>query len=308
MADKKFILDLGKLVIAAAWADEELKNEEINALKDLLFSLDELTGRDWDQLEIYMESPVSPEEAGKLQAEVLRQIKTDEQKDFVLQTLEKLAEADGTVTENEKALLDGVKKQMEQVDTGFFSRLSKMIGSAINKRQENYTSASQRESRIDDFVKNTIYYELQDEIQAGEVKFNLPEEKLRKLCFAAGLLARISAVDEQISDNEKKAISKILSEQWSLTQEQAALVTKVSCKKSLEGLDNFRLSRGFFECTDINERRAFLVALFKIANACGKTSYDETEEIRKVANGLKLSHQDFIAAKLTIPDEEREML
>lgn len=308
MADKKFVLDLAKLVIAAAWSDENLANEEINALKDLLFSLDEVTGRDWDRLEIYMGSPVSPEDTAKLKSEVLNQIKTEEQKAFVLQTLEKLAKADGTVTEKEKSLLDGIREQMERVDTGFFSRLSKMIGAAINKRRDNYSCGTQRESRIDDFVKNAIYYELQEEIESGRVDFDLPEDKLRKLCFASGLLARISAVDEQISDNEKKAISKILSEQWSLTRGQAEAVTRVSCKRAVRGLDNFRLSRGFFETTDITERRAFLAALFRIANACGKTSYDETEEIRKIANALKLSHQDFIAAKLTIPDEDREKL
>jgi len=47
--------------------------------------------------------------------------------------------------------------------------------------------------------------------------------------------------------------------------------------------------------------------LFRIANASEKTSYDETEEIRKIATSLKLTHKDFIEAKLTIPDEDREM-
>jgi len=36
-------------------------------------------------------------------------------------------------------------------------------------------------------------------------------------------------------------------------------------------------------------------------------SYDETAEIRKISNSLKLSHKDFIEAKLTISDEEREV-
>jgi hypothetical protein len=38
MAEKQFVLDLAKLVIAVAWADGTLVNEELNAVKDLLFA------------------------------------------------------------------------------------------------------------------------------------------------------------------------------------------------------------------------------------------------------------------------------
>jgi len=43
-----------------------LKNEEINALKDLLFRLEDVTGEERAHLEIYMYSPVSAEERDKL--------------------------------------------------------------------------------------------------------------------------------------------------------------------------------------------------------------------------------------------------
>jgi uncharacterized tellurite resistance protein B-like protein len=58
----------------------------------------------------------------------------------------------------------------------------------------------------------------------------------------------------------------------------------------------------------LDERRNFIKCLFRIANASEKTSYDETEEIRKISTSLKLTHKDFIEAKLTIPDEDREVL
>ena len=61
MPDKNFIMDLAKLLIAAAWADGELRNEEINSLKDLLFTLPEISGREWPNLELYMDSPVTSE-------------------------------------------------------------------------------------------------------------------------------------------------------------------------------------------------------------------------------------------------------
>jgi len=115
-------------------------------------------------------------------------------------------------------------------------------------------------------------------------------------------------VDSGISEREKRIIKDVLSTQWGLSEQQAQIVTQISCDKTLQDLDYFRLTRGFFDCTTLDERRSFIKCLFRIANASEKTSYDETEEIRKISNSLKLTHKDFIEAKLTIPDEDREVL
>ena len=45
-----------------------------------------------------------------------------------------------------------------------------------------------------------------------------------------------------------------------------------------------------------------------MANASEKTSNKEIEEIRSIAASLKISHSDFIDAKLTIPDIDRNGL
>jgi uncharacterized tellurite resistance protein B-like protein len=308
MPDRKFIMDLAKLLIAAAWADGELQNEEINALKDLLFNLEDVSGDEWSQLEIYMDSPVSSEEREELLWTVLEKIQSEEEKELVVGTLEKLFQADGVVTEEEQAVLEEIKEGVSGVNIGVLARLSKMIKATVTERGETYKSAAQRESQVDDYIENTIYYKLKSESEKKGIKIELPGQEVRKLCFAAGLLARISAVDAEISDDEKKAVKQVLSEEWNLSEQQAEIVTQISCDRTLQGLDYFRLSRGFFECTTLDERRNFIKCLFKIANASNKTSYDETEEIRRISNSLKLTHKDFIEAKLTIPDEERQAL
>jgi len=304
MPEKDFVMALAKLVIAAAWADGELQNAEINALKDLLFGLEGLSGADWAELEIYTDSPVDPQERENLLAAVLERIKSDEDKNLVLTTLETLVRADGVVTGEEQTLLEEVQKGVSEVGTGMLARLSKMMKAAVVKRDRTYGSAAQRDDQIDDYIKNTIYYQLKSQ----GMEIDLPEQTLRKLCLAAGLLARISAVDAGISDREKQTIEQILADEWRLSKHNAKIVAAISCERTLKGLDYFRLARGFFECTTIDERKNFLKCLFRIANVSEKTSYDETEEIRKIAASLKLSHKDFIDAKLTIPDEDREVL
>ncbi|MBN2182631.1 MAG: TerB family tellurite resistance protein [Sedimentisphaerales bacterium] len=308
MLNKEFVMDLARLVIAAAWADGRLQNEEINSLKDLLFNLEEVTGEDWATLEIYMDSPVEPQEADQLLERVLSRIKSPQDRDFVIATLENLIRADGVVSDEEKAILEKIKEQASSVEVGIFAKLSKMMKRSISNRNQTYKSAAQRESQINDFIENKIYYQLKSDRDKKGIKIDLPEEKLKQLCLAAGLLARIAAVDSGISDREKQTIRDVLSEQWNLSERQANIITEISCDRTLKGLDFFRLTRGFFECTTLQQRKDFIKSLFRIANASDKTSHDETEEIRRISNSLKLSHKDFIEAKLTIPDEQREVL
>lgn len=308
MTDKTFIIDLAKLLIAAAWVDGELSNEEVNALKDLLFTIPDITGEEWKHLEIYMDSPVTSEEREELLSRVLLSITSKEDKALVIETLTRLFQADGIVSDEESEVLQEIREILDKAHTGIFSRMSRILKTSVKKRKQTSDAASQRESRIDDFIMNTVYYQLESEFLKKGIEINLPEQQVRKLCFAAGLLAKIAAVDSGISENERNTIKSILSNEWGLSDEEAELVTEISCQRTLKGLDYYRTTRGFFDCTNNDERKAFLKCLFKIANASETTSYEEVEEIRRISISLKLPHKDFIEAKLTIPREDREVL
>jgi uncharacterized tellurite resistance protein B-like protein len=301
-------MDLGKLMIAAAWADGELSTEEINSLKDLLFAIPDITGEEWKQLEIYMDSPVTPEERENLLSRVSAHVTSKEDKAFVIKTLTRLFEADGTVSDEESAVLEEIEAALAGARTGILARMAGAIKTSVKRRGEASKAATQRESRIDDFIMNTVYYQLASELSEKGIEINLPEQQVRKLSFAAGLLARIAAVDSGISESERHTIQSVLAEEWKLSHQEAVLVTGIACQRVLKGLDYYRTTRGFFDCTEHDERKAFLKCLFKIANASDMTSYEEVEEIRRISTGLKLSHQDFIEAKLTIPREDREVL
>ena len=92
---------------------------------------------------------------------------------------------------------------------------------------------------------------------------------------------------------------------WLLPEAQATLVAEVAASEIGRGLDYYRLSREFFECTDEDERVRFMDVLFAVADGDGRVSYEEIEEIRTIANVQKLSHKQFIDAKLKIPRERR---
>jgi uncharacterized tellurite resistance protein B-like protein len=86
---------------------------------------------------------------------------------------------------------------------------------------------------------------------------------------------------------------------------QAAFVADVAISETAGLLDRYRLARRFADVCGYQERVEFLDVLFAIAAADGEASYDEIEEIRAIAEALKISHQDFIEAKLKIPEDRR---
>ena len=65
-----------------------------------------------------------------------------------------------------------------------------------------------------------------------------------------------------------------------------------------KNLDLYRMAREFFAKTSELERERFLETLFAVANGDGKVSSQETEEIRTISKPLKMSHNQFIRAKL----------
>lgn len=303
MANKDFILDLGKLMVGIAWTDGQLHPEEINALKELLFLLPDISGEDWRQLEIYMTHAVTDAEREDLLDRVLKGIRSASEKQLVLDTLEKLVVVEGGSANAE--VIETIRQDLESKSTGLLAHLLSPLRKTIKSRASHYSGKSSREDRIEDFIKNTIYFQLTSELTARDHALNLPEEEVRKICLAAGLMAHVAWVDNEVCHREREAMSVGLQQLWDLPKEEAELITEMSHTRIMHGLDLVRLTTGFCEYTTVAERKAFLQCLFAIANAAEQTSNAEIEEIRRIAKSLELPHQEFINAKLTIPKEER---
>jgi len=304
MPEKSFILDLGKLIIAAAWADGKLTHDEVNSLKEVLFSLKEISGDEWKKLEMYMDSPVTEEEREILLEHLLNKIRTQQEKKMVINKLQELFQSDGKVTPQEEALLKEIESAVSKTSTDIFSQFSKALKSTISKRS-SAVSSTLRENDFDDYIKNTVYYDLQQKQKTSGITIDVPEQQLRKLCLATGLLSFIAQVDSSISDQEKKVMEKILTRDWNLSAKQADLLIQISAERAVKGLDFYRIAYSFYGVTTVDERKDFIKTLFKIANARNKTSRKEIEQIRRISQALKVTHKDFIEAKLTISREDR---
>jgi uncharacterized tellurite resistance protein B-like protein len=305
MADKSFILELGKLLIGAAWADGKLSIPEVNGLKELLFQLPEISGEEWMELELYMVSPVSEDERQRLLNRVLSQMATHTEKTLALQTLEKLLPGDVEGADKQTEVVNQLREDIEQGSLGFLEHLRRPLRMVLNRRGQHYAHEQDRESRLEDFIKNTIYFQVIMELRDQGMTLELKDTEIRRLCLAAGLMARVAGVDQEVSLEEQKVMRDILKSEWKLSNEHAQLVVEISHHRVFRGLDGVRLVKGFNNYTTLSERRDFLKCLFAVANATNQTSFEEIEEIRSIAKGMEVNHQDFIDAKLSIPREER---
>ena len=311
--DKKLIETLPKVVMAAAWADNQITSEERESVKDLLFKFQQvmvdpdLLDRTSDyvlqseqsiRLEMYTESPIGEAEREHLVSELREAVWTEEDKALVLSALRSVVEADGEITGEEQAVLDGMRAKIEEVDTGIFGDLGRLLRGAVRRRSEATRNVLDRETYLEDFLKNKVYYVLRRRLDLGEAKLELSDEELRKLGTVGGLMARVAQVDQVVIEAEREKIISLLQSNWGLSQEAAALVVETAIAETDSDFDYLRMTREFVEMTTPAERASLLDVLFAVANADGRISNQEDQEIHNLADYLLLSDNRVEEARL----------
>lgn len=313
MSDRNLILTLAKVIIAAAWADGSVSQEEVNSLKDLLFQLPragrdgglQMSGQEWKRLEMYIDQPIDEAEQVRLIADLQNVLRSSQDRQLVRAALDEMVNIDGTITPEEQAVVDEVKRAIADVNLNLFSQLGRLVGGAVQRRTA-VADAPNRERYFEDFVKNKVFYAVSHRLQVEQAELNLAEADLRKLSLVGGLMAKVAHVDHDVSEAEFGAMVQALQTHWEVDEETAVFISEVAVSEAAKKLDHHRIVRQFASRTSREERLRFLDVLFAVAVADGMVAYDEIEEIRAIASTLYLTREAFITAKLKIPREKRE--
>jgi uncharacterized tellurite resistance protein B-like protein len=296
MSNEQLIITLAKVLIAAAWTDGELTLEETNSMKDLLFRLPELSARQWASVQMYIESPVGEAERTRLVEDLRAAIASPADRELALNSLQAMMEADGKVSAKEEAVMAEIVAAIESVDVGVLGRLFKGM---TGRHARSVANAPNREDYFEDFLSNKVYYGVRRRLDLGEAELKVSDGTLRTLSLAGGVMARVAQVNPQVTDAEVDTMVE------ALQPEEAAFVAGVAVSETASLLDQSRLVREFADACGPEERAEFLDVLFAVAAADGEATYDEIEELRTIARWLKLSHEQFIEAKLKIPRDRR---
>lgn len=316
MASGNLIVALAKVLIAAAWADGELDNEEVNIMKDLLFHLPRAsssngnsfyTATEWAEIEMYIDSPVPPEERARLIEDLRESLKTPEDRTMALDALDELIRADGIVSIEDDFVVAEIQAAINDVDFGFFGQMSRLLAGPRQRRSQALADAPNREKYLDDFIHNKVYYGVRRRLDLGEgVEIDIDDLRLRRLSAVGGLLARVAQVDLPVTEAEIVKIIELLEEFWQLSHAEAVFVAEVAVSEISPSMDTVRLVREIYSAVQPEQVSDFLNLLFAVALADGHVSNGEMDEIYEMSRSLGLAHRTFIDAKLKVPAELRD--
>ncbi|NJN84100.1 MAG: hypothetical protein HC802_18715 [Caldilineaceae bacterium] len=277
MATNTLIITLSKVLIAAAWADDELDIEEVNIMKDLLSRLPRastgagmsFTAVEWAEIEMYLEAPVGDAERTRLIDDLLDNLKTSDDTALVMQALDDLVQADGVVSDEDKAVIGEIRAAIGQLDIGdqgFFGHLSRLLTGPRERRRTALADAPNREKYFDDYIHNKVYYGVRRRLDLGEgVELAIDDRRLRLLSAAGGLMARVANVDLNATEEEFAAMTDALEEIWELSQEEAVFVVEVAISEVGPDLDLLRLVREIYSSIQPQQMDRLLDLLFAVA-------------------------------------------
>jgi uncharacterized tellurite resistance protein B-like protein len=128
---------------------------------------------------------------------------------------------------------------------------------------------------------------------------DLEPGRARYLACFAYILSRVARADHDVAADESRLMAQIVAERGGLSLEQAALVVRIAASEGLRhgGTDDFIVTREFAALADRAQKLALLDCLFAVSAVDRTIQTVEDNEIRQIANELKLEHADFIASR-----------
>ena len=302
MAKNPLAMALAKVVIAAAWADGNLATDEVNSLKNMLAEVGQASGggeikltmQDWAELDIYLYSPVGPEERARLVEELAATLRGPRDRDLAFAALDQLMSADRVTTDEERRVADEIRTALQRADAGPLA----IFGQLLRRGMGVKVAGPNREQFLDEFLNNRVYYAVRVRLgKAPEDDLGIPAEEARKLALAGGILATLARVDANVAEVERERIVAALEQGWGISNERAVLVAEAAIEESKASLDPYVLTSAFAQSTSVEERGRFLDALFAVAAGEGGISGEESAEISRITSAIRLEQRHFVEAK-----------
>lgn len=123
-----------------------------------------------------------------------------------------------------------------------------------------------------------------------------PHNRVLELTCAA-LMFEVARADFAVEATELDTVNALLTEQFDLTPEELVSVTERAAQQADAATCLYEFTRTLNELASVEEKRALLAMMWRVAMADDVLSRYEEHLIRKVADLLYVPHSDFMAAK-----------
>src|SRR5262250_667260 len=127
----------------------------------------------------------------------------------------------------------------------------------------------------------------------------LPEQQARYIAAFAFLLSRAARADLHVSDDETAVMERIVMKQGGLPEDLAVVVVQMAKTQNqlFGGTENYLVTREFERMATREQKLALLECLFAVTAADENISNEEDNVINQISSELRLSHNDYIAAR-----------
>lgn len=127
----------------------------------------------------------------------------------------------------------------------------------------------------------------------------LDTERARYIAAFAYILGRVAHADLEISEEESRAMERIVVERGGLPPEQAVMVVHIanSQNRLFGGTEDFLVTREFNEIADRAQKLQLLDCLYAVSASDDEVSTIEDNVISKIANELRLERIDLVRAR-----------
>jgi uncharacterized tellurite resistance protein B-like protein len=115
---------------------------------------------------------------------------------------------------------------------------------------------------------------------------------------AAMLLLEVAWADQNITDAELDATRTAIESMFGLSREQVQTLVDRAKAEHDTAISMYPFTRAVNESLSMDDKRHLILLLWRLAGADNEVDVHEEYTIRRIADLLYVSHEDFIAAKL----------
>ena len=280
-----------RILAASMWADGQVSVKEMNFLKEM-FHCFHLDWEDWKQLEPFLETPLTPEEAEALVKDYLETIRKSSGVGELRSRLEEMFLADGELSQDEKRWRDGLLEVLTARGP---------VDSVRGALRTWFKGGSARRSEVlkdfydvDGFFKNRVLFRLKRKLKEKGMTPTLDEAQLERLCLLGGILAKVVYADGHLSPQERTSLRDILASHAQRTAEEVDVLQEVVEDHLCEGLDVYRLVTEYRDRVDYDGKMKLIDLIFQTATSDHVVSKVEEAQIEKIVALLRIPRSEFI--------------
>lgn len=287
---KSLNIALGKSLIAAAWVDGELNDQELDCLKSLILQMPKITFEDWRKLKIYMAYPITVSEQNLIVEDFIAKVYHKGHKKLAWDSILQVLQADGSINIEEKAFASELENSLEESSNSFLRKIRYFLFQAKIENAPAWKSTGNiRDKFIHEFFDNPVYFIFRKAILKENLEVPHSKPELQKVCLLAAILCWFAKSDENFSLTEQEYILKILVEHCEIKKDLSECIFKVGKSIDVSDLQLSELVSSFADATPQNERDHFFVIVSKMILIDSSLNPQELECLRTVALYLEIS-------------------